>query len=340
MEKMMTSPKFLEQFSQALAARTQAARAYTAEINSGDRHAGNGILWRPDIVITSEQSLGRGDSFEVKLAGGGPARATLASRDRGTNVAVLKLETVLSATPLEAAEPVAGSLALAFGADGHGGIAVHLGLVSAVSPEWRSRAGGRIERRIALDIAHGESHDGGPVVDASGALIGMSTLGHRAGVLVIPPSTIAHSVEMLLQHGRVERGWLGAALQPVAVPDEMRAATGQESALMVMGTDKDGPAATAGIMTGDVLLQIDSAPLTHMHALSDRLGPESVGKQLELKLIRAGAIVSVRATIAVRPAADDESRHDAWRGAAEHWKQMASHWRHHHHHRGSHRHGC
>ena len=80
---------------------------------------------------------------------------------------------------LEAAEPLAGSLALSFGADGHGGVAVHLGTVSAVTPEWRSRAGGRIDRRIALDLDLGENQDGGPVLDASGALIGMSTLGHQ-----------------------------------------------------------------------------------------------------------------------------------------------------------------
>lgn len=331
------SGDFLELFSRALAERTQAARAFTAEIRSHDSGFGSGVLWRPDVVITSEQSLPREDSYEVRIGGEAPARATLAGRDPGTNIAVLKLETPLSGTVLEAAEPAAGSLALAFGADGHGGIAAHVGLVSAVTPEWRSRRGGRIDRRIALDIALGEDEDGGPVLDASGALIGMSTLGHRGGVLVIPPSTIARSVEMLLQHGRVQSGWLGVALQPVAVPEEMRVAAGQESALMVMNADKDGPAANAGITTGDVLIQIDGVALTRMDALSERLGPDSVGKQVEVKLIRAGAILSVTATIAARPAASS----DEWRQKAEQWKEMASRWRHHyHHHRGAHRHGC
>src|SRR5262249_27306663 len=153
---------------------------------------------------SSEQSLGRGDSYEVRIANEAPARATLAGRDPGTNIAVLKLERALPGRLHEAAEPVAGSLALAFAADGHGGIAAHLGLVSSVRPEWRSRGGGRIDRRVALDVALAESEDGGPVVDAAGALIGMSTLGHRGGVLVIPPSTVARSVEQLLQHGHVE----------------------------------------------------------------------------------------------------------------------------------------
>ncbi len=334
-----TSNTILEQLSQSLTQRTQAARAFTAEIRAGDSGVGSGLLWRPDIVITSEQALGKADSYEVTIAGAAPVRAMLAGRDAGTNVAALKLETAISAAVLEAAEPVAGSLALAFGADGHGGVAVHLGIVSAVTPEWRSRAGGRIDHRVLLDVALGEDEDGGPVLDASGALIGMSTLGHHGAVLAIPPSTIARSVEQLLQHGRVERGWLGIALQPVAVPEEMRASAGQESALMVMNADKDGPAAAAGIAMGDVLLQIDGVPLDSMHALADRLGPDSIGKKLAAKLIRAGAILSVTATIAARPAASDDGRH-----AAEHWSRMASrgrHAHHHHHsHRGAHRHGC
>jgi S1-C subfamily serine protease len=331
-----TSNAILEQLSQALAQQAQTARAFTAEIRSGGSNFASGLLWRPDVVITSEQSLEKADAYEITIAGEGPTRARLVGRDPGTNVAVLKLETAASGTVLEAAEPVAGSLALAFGADGHGGIAVHLGTVSAVTPEWRSRAGGRIDRRIALHLALAENQDGGPVLDASGALIGMSTLGHHGAVLVIPPVTLTHSVEMLLQHGRVERGWLGVALQPVVVPEEMRASAGQESALMVMSADKGGPAAAAGIAMGDVLLQIDGVALDGMHALSDRMGPDSVGKQVEVKLIRAGAILAVTATIAARPAASDGVRQ-----VAEHWKEIASRWRHHHrHHRGEHRHGC
>jgi S1-C subfamily serine protease len=331
-----TSNTILDQLSQALGQQAQAARAFTAEIRWGTSSFGSGLLWRPDVVITSEQSLEKADAYEVTIGGERPARATLVGRDPGTNVAVLKLEAAASGTVLEAAEPLAGSLALSFGADGHGGVAVHIGTVSAVTPEWRSRAGGRIDRRIALDLDLGENQDGGPVLDASGALIGMATLGHHGSVLAIPPSTIARSVELLEQHGRVARGWLGVALQPVAVPEEMRVSAGQDSALMVMNADKDGPAAAAGIAMGDVLLQIDGAPLDGMHALSDRLGPDSVGKQVNVKLIRAGAILSVTATIAARPAATDGVRQ-----VAEHWKEIASRWRdHHRHHRGAHRHGC
>ena len=325
----------LEQLSKDLAHQAEVARAFTVEIRSGGSGYRSGTLWRPDVVITSEQVLGKGDSYDVVVAGQTPVRATLAGRDPGTNVAVLKLETALPGTLPAFADPPAGSLALACGADGHGGIAVHLGVISAVAPEWRSRAGGRIDRRIMLDVVLSEHEEGGPVLDASGALIGMSTLGHHGAALAIPHGTIVRSVELLLQYGRIERGWLGVALQPVAVPEDMRAAAGQDSALMVMGTEKDGPAAAAGILTGDVLLQIDGVPLTDMRA--GRLGPDSVGRQVEVKLIRAGAIMSVTTTITAHPAGADDWSQMAqhWAGMAEQWGRMAaSRWQHHHHHHG------
>ncbi|HTT82787.1 MAG TPA: S1C family serine protease [Rhizomicrobium sp.] len=323
----------LKELSAALAAQATDTRAFTAEIHiEGSRHR-SGTVWRPDIIVTSEQSLPDAESYEIVIAGNAPVRATLVGRDPGTNVAVLKLDAPAAASLPKAGEAVAGSFALAIGADGYGGIAARLGIVSAVAPEWRSRGGGRVDRRITLDMRLSHHEDGGPVLDASGNLLGISTLGHRESILAIPPSTVERSVGILLEHGRVERGWLGVALQPVAVPEELRAAAGQESALMVMSADKEGPAAAAGITTGDVLLQIDGTALDRMHALPDSLGSENVGKQVEVKLIRAGAIRAVTATIAARPAASEERDRKA-----EQWKQMAEHRRHHHHHRG--RHGC
>ena len=73
--------------------------------------------------------------------------------------------------------------------------------MSAVGTEWRSRAGGKIDRRITLDIAVTPQGDGGPVLDASGQLLGISTLGYRDTVLAIPPQTVERSVSALLAHG-------------------------------------------------------------------------------------------------------------------------------------------
>jgi S1-C subfamily serine protease len=292
----------LEAFSQALAARAVAARALVAEIWPKGGSFRSGTIWRAGVVVTSEQSLPKADSYPLTLPNGARAEATLAGRDPGTNVAVLTFEGVGEHALPARAEAQTGALALAYGADGRGDIAAHIGIVSTVGREWRSRAGGKIDLRIALDVAIAPQDDGGPVLDAAGQLLGISTLGYRDSVLAIPPQTVERSVDALLAHGCVERGWLGVALQPVAIPDAWRETAEEKTGLMVMSTVTDGPAARAGVQAGDILLKLDGTRATRLRHLSERLGTDSVGREIEISALRGGAPVSLRATIGARPA--------------------------------------
>jgi S1-C subfamily serine protease len=297
-----TSRDSLEAFSDALVARATAARPLVVEISPKGGTFRSGTLWRPGIVVTSEQSLPKAESYDLTLPQGARTEATLAGRDPGTNVAVLKFDgTDEHALPARG-EAEAGAIALAYGADGRGGIEAHIGIVSAVGPAWRSRAGGKIDRRIVLGLAISHHDDGGPVVDASGRLLGISTLGNRDTVLAIPPGTVDRSIDALLAHGRVERGWLGVALQPIAIPDAWRETAEAKSGLMVMSTVSDGPAAGAGLQAGDILLKLDGAPATHVRHLAERLGTDSVGRAIDISVLRGGGPVSLRAMIAARPA--------------------------------------
>lgn len=290
----------LNALSTALVARTRAARPLIAEIHAGEGRVRTGTLWRHDVVVASEQSLLKSDAFEIVHAGG-TARAKLAGRDPGTNVAVLKLDAPATAALPAAADALAGGLALAFGADGHGGATVHVGTVSLAAPAWTSRAGGRIDARIHLDLSLPYTEEGGPVVDPDGHLLGISTLGPRGRVLAIPASTVARVIDPLLANGHIARGWLGLALQPVAVPEALRAAASQDSGLMALNVVSHGPAANAGVVAGDILLSIGGVSVTRMRALVEQLGPDSIGHRRELRLVRAGALTTLSATITPRP---------------------------------------
>jgi len=83
----------------------------------------------------------------------------------------------------------------------------------------------------------------------SDGFVGMSTFGPRKRVLVIPAATLERVVPTLLREGHVARGWLGMALQPVAVPEALRSASGQSAALIAMSIAAEGPAARAGLLT-------------------------------------------------------------------------------------------
>jgi len=296
-------PANLEQFSDALAAHAAAARGAVAAIRLSETRHLTGTLWQPDVVVASEQSLPKRDEFELIVAGGSVVSAKLAGRDPGTNIAVLRLTSAVEAPTLMNGEVNAGALALAFGADGAGGVSVRLGVVNLAGPEWASSAGGRIDRYIVLDLRLARAEEGGPVLDAAGARLGITTFGPRAKVLVIPSAIIDRVVPALLKDGHIARGWLGVALQPVAVPDALHGQAGQSSGVMVMSIIDGGPAAKAGIVAGDIVLTVNGTPTRSLRRIATHLASDSIGRKAELRVIRGGTVLALQAIVEARPAA-------------------------------------
>jgi S1-C subfamily serine protease len=289
----------IEQFSSALADRVATAAPSVVALKTGHRPR-SGILWRPDVVVTSEQMVGEQDTAVI-VQGGTEVAAKLAGRDPSTNVAVFRLETPLpGALPSHGETPKVGSLALVVGAD-HGGAATgRLAMVHATGPEWHSMAGGRIDTLIRLDVRLG-SDEGGAVLDQAGAMLGMSTAGPRRRGLVIPAATIARVIDPLLENGHISRGWLGVGLQPVAVPASLQTATGQARGAMVLQLVSGGPAEQAGVLPGDILLSIDDFRFGQRRGLASLMGPDRIGKAVTVRLLRAGEMKEIGVVIAARP---------------------------------------
>jgi len=286
--------------SEALAECASFARPLVVGIAVRGRRLRSGTLWRKDVVVAAEQAFPEAEEATVTFADARAFPARVAGRDPGTNVIALRLDGTLDPPTLLAAEPRLGALAAGFGAD-EAGISMRLGIVHSVGPAWHSRAGGRIDRRITLDMAITPREEGGPVLDAASGVLGISTLGPRRRVLVIPSSTVDAVIEPLLSKGRVERGWLGVALQPVLVPEGLQSEAGVPRGLMVMSLSKGGPAAQANLHVGDILVAIGGQSVTSPAMVAQRLGPETLGHQVELRLIRAGNLVSQQVTIGARP---------------------------------------
>jgi len=290
----------IEQFSDGLADRIAAASPFVVSIGTGKRPA-SGILWRPDIVVASEQTLPAESSAFQVVRGGQTVGATLAGRDPGTNVAVLKLDSALESAVPAAATVRVGALTLVVGADAAGAATARLAMVHALGDAWHSMAGGRIDALIRLQTRLG-ADEGGAVLSLGGGLIGMSTSGPRRRTIVIPMATLARVVDPLLADGRIARAWLGIVLQPVSIPDSFRPATGRDSGLMVVGLAGGGPAEAAGILPGDIVLDIDGAAVNRPRALSALLGPDRIGQVVSVRVLRAGAVQAIGVTVAARPA--------------------------------------
>jgi S1-C subfamily serine protease len=300
---MTDQTDLLAQFSDALATRAEAAKSAVVAIRLAHGRHITGMVWQSEIVVASEQSLPRKDDFELVAAGGSVLTARMAGRDPSTNIAILRLATPVAAPSIVAGAARTGAIALATGADGTGGASARLGIVNLAGAEWHSSRGGLIDRRIVLDIGLARREEGGPVFDATGACLGMSTFGPRGQVIAIPTATIERIVPLLLRDGRIARGWLGVALQAVAVPDALRESAEQSSGLMVMSVIEDGPAAQAGIVAGDIILSVDGTSTHRFRKIARLFGADSIGRKADLRLIRSGAVMTVQTTIAERRAA-------------------------------------
>jgi len=294
----MANPDSLVQLSDTLSGLAAGARAFLAEIRSPDGPLLSGVLWKANAVVVSEQALPDASEYEVRIADS-VVKAHLAGRDEGTNVAILRLERDIATTLPPQAVPRLGALALVLGT-GANGTTARLAIIRSVGGPWESLSGGTIDHRITLDSPIGATEEGGPVLAADGAILGISTRGAGRQSLIIPASTIERAATVLLEKGSIERGWLGLALRPVALPETLRPDSSQRVGLMVMEVGADSPAAKAGILAGDILLSAGGAPATRPGRIARQLGPNSIGKKIEITLARAGAIVASEAMIAAR----------------------------------------
>jgi S1-C subfamily serine protease len=263
---------------------------------SSHRSRAAGFVWKDGFVVTPDETLADEGEVSVRLPGGETVPATIAGRDHTTDIALLKLDTKgAAAAKLSQAAPPVGSLAVVASSD-DGTPTAALGLVSLSGGGWRSLRGGDIDARIELDVKLRRGSQGGLALAPGGEAFGMVVAGARRRVLVIPSATIARVAPRLEAHGRIARGYLGLALQPVRLDHDGVGA-------MVMSVDSAGPGAAAGVRQGDVIVSWNGEALRGVRALVRALGPDSVGATADLGLRRGGEPATAKLTIGERPAA-------------------------------------
>ena len=291
--------------SRRLGELADAAAGAVVGVRSHGRHVASGFIWQPGAVVTASDAVEAGDDLSVTLADKSLA-ARLAGQDAATGTAVLHVAEGLPEPPRLATADAArvGQMVLALGRTREGVVA-SLGMVSTAGGPWQSRRGGRIDHLVRLDMRLVAGCEGGIVVDGEGALIGMALLGPHRSPLVIPAATIQRVAPRLLAEGRIPRGYLGVGLHPIRLDDALAAvhALTDRRASMVVSVDPEGPARKAGVLVGNVIVELDGEPVPGLRSLLAKLTPESVGHVAELKLLRAGQIATAKVAIAARPSA-------------------------------------
>lgn len=293
--------------SNDLAGAVERAGRAVVSVHARRRIPSSGIHWRPGVVVAANHTVRKDEDITVTLGGGETVAATLAGRDAGTDLAVLRLAgSPTGAAVAELADEASlavGRLVVAVGRPGEGGVTASLGIVSALGPEWRTWNGGRIDRFVRLDLAVYDGFSGGPLVDAAGRVFGLNTSGLARGAAVtVPNTTVERVATQLLERGHVARGYLGLGMQPARLPAALRQALALpgEGALLIVSVESGGPADAAGVLLGDVLVSLDGTYVQEPGDVLALLGPERVGKGMVARLVRGGAETTRTITVGER----------------------------------------
>lgn len=291
----------LVSFSDALADAVAAAAPSVVQVQGGRRPA-SGLVFGDEVVLTMVRTLGREDGLHVRRDDGATLDAELAGWDPTTSLAVLRVPG-LGATALGPAADSArvGQLTLAVGRSLSNVASASLGIVSVVGGPLRTGRRRAIDRVIRTTAPMHDGFSGGAVLDARGALLGVATSTEIRGTTVVIPASIAWATAAtVLEHGRLRRGYLGIAGQPVRLPDH-QASGGRSSALLVVGVTDGSPAASAGVLVGDVLTDLDGEAIESPEDLLDRLVGDRVGRQVTVRVLRGGVARELPVTVGERP---------------------------------------
>jgi serine protease Do len=295
----------LVNLSNALAQATDHAAASLVAIHTEARGSSSGVIWRDGIIVTAEHALRRDEEIHATLPDGRVVPATLAGRDPSTDLAVLRCAEAgnRAIEAGDAAAVKAGSLTLIVGRTRASGPVAALGVVSLVVAERRTWTGASFAPYIRLDAGVQPTAVGGAVVDVHGKIIGIASPRFaRFGAIAIPAATVDRVAETLLKKGRIPRGYLGVALQPVRLPEQLRKSLqhDEKTAAIILEVESDGPAHKAGIVIGDILVTLAGQPIARPENVQPHLQAENIGKSLNARIVRGGAVRDVSILVGER----------------------------------------
>jgi S1-C subfamily serine protease len=265
-----------------------------------------GLVWHAGAVLSAASAIGHGGRLQVLRPDGEAVVGEVRGIDPGTDIALIGCDTggspPAARPPADTPPPRVGDFVFAVGRNAAGTVHASFGHVGAAGPAWRTWRGGAVDRLIRLDGGLYPGLAGAPVAREDGTLVGIASpaLSRHHGV-VLPLATLERVAAALIAHGRIRRGYIGIAVQPVALNEALRAAVGPAAAasgLLVAGVGDDSPAARAGLLLGDVIVAVAGAAVADIEALRDALGGDRIGRTLPLTLLRGGQALALDIEVA------------------------------------------
>lgn len=258
-------------------------------------------------IVTNNHVIEDAEEIRVRLPDGKELTAELVGADPLTDLAVLKVKADKTRAFVEFTDDVnlrVGDWVVAvgnpFGLSG----TVTSGIVSAIG-----RDGGQFTDFIQIDAPINRGNSGGPTFDLKGRVVGVntaiySTNGGSVGIGFAIPAKLAKStVDQLIEKGSVTRGWLGVSIQPLTEDLAKSLNVSEEGGALVAEVLDGTPAAKAGIIDGDLIVEVDKSEIKDPRELTQTISAFSPGEKVRVKLLREGKEKIISVTLGER---DDE----------------------------------
>jgi serine protease Do len=258
--------------------------------------AGSGFIIDPSgIIVTNNHVVGHADKIIVSLTDGRQLQARVLGHDDLTDIAVIKVqgtEPLPAVTWGDSRKAEVGDWILAAGNPFGLGGSVTVGIISA---EGRDLGSGPFDNFLQLDAPINPGNSGGPVFNLDGQVIGVSSVivsptGASVGIgFAIPSETVSRIVAQLLSKGSIERGWLG-----VSVED-------RDDGVLIASLDRNGPAAKAGIRSGDLVVAINGDKIDSSRGLIRAVAAVPPGNSVRVTVRRQGRELDIAVNVGRRP---------------------------------------
>jgi S1-C subfamily serine protease len=288
--------------SQSLAGIVETTGRSVVRVEGHQRRPASGIVWDKNRVVTALHVVEGSDALVV-VHEGKELKAKVKGKDATRDLALLEVDGALPVAAFDDGEKLrVGNFVLHLARPGET-VRATFGIVSGQGTKpWRTPRGGEVDRFLESDAPHQPGFSGGPAVGLDGRVLGLSTSGLvRGQSVIIPTPTLRKVLPQLEAHGTPRQSWLGVQMQPARVPDEVKAATGDEIGLVVLSVSKGGPADKAGIQYGDTLLHLGDDSVKTLDDLYGYLRADHVGQTVPAKVWRAGKVETLTITLEARP---------------------------------------
>lgn len=283
----------LHALSEDLATIVERAAPSVVRVDDQTRLTASGIVWDDEgLVIATSHGVEVDEGITIVPGDGTRYEAALLGRDLDRDVAVLRAEG-LSAKPLPRTTRAlrVGEILVGVARPGDWGLHASLGMVAA-----------GCSLLLPIDISMAPGSSGGAVLDSRGELIGMANLGNWRGA-ALAVTAIDDSLDAILANGRVPRGYLGVRTQPASLSPAAQQQLGleQPGALLIVHIESGSPAEAAGLLLGDLLLELEDTLLEDPRTMRSLLRSRKPGESVRLKLLRGGEALHLAVELGPQP---------------------------------------